>query len=121
KNNKSPLQPRRIEQFTIARVKIHWPVIFAVTLICPSAGVLNEMVSTMTTFCVQNFCKCCLDPAFFGSIAVPKAANFRGVGGDIMRNLASLAATFLIMATAAYSQKSAVSPSANEVSQKDEQ
>jgi hypothetical protein len=38
-----------------------------------------------------------------------------------MRNLASLAATFLIMATAAYSQKSAVSASANEVSQKDEQ
>ena len=38
-----------------------------------------------------------------------------------MRNLALLAATFLIMATAAYSQKSAVSASANEVSQKDEQ
>jgi len=37
-----------------------------------------------------------------------------------MRNLALLAATFLIMATAAYSQKSAVSASANEVSQKDE-
>jgi uncharacterized protein DUF4440 len=79
------------------------------------------MVSIMTTFCVQNFCKCCLDPAFFGSKAVLKAANFRSVGGDIMRNLASLAATFLIMATAAYSQKSAVSASANEVSQKDEQ
>ncbi len=38
-----------------------------------------------------------------------------------MRNLALLAATFLIMATAAYSQKSEVSASANEVSQKDEQ
>jgi len=38
-----------------------------------------------------------------------------------MRNLALLAATFLIMATVAYSQKSAVSASANEVSQKDEQ
>ena len=38
-----------------------------------------------------------------------------------MRNLGLLAATFLIMATAAYSQKSSVSASANEVSQKDEQ
>ncbi|MGC2447456.1 MAG: nuclear transport factor 2 family protein [Candidatus Sulfotelmatobacter sp.] len=37
-----------------------------------------------------------------------------------MRNLPLLAATFLIMATAAYSQKSAVSASA-EMSQKDEQ
>src|SRR4029077_4839065 len=120
KNNKSPLQPRRIEQFTIARVKIHWPVIFAVTLICPSAGVLKEMVSTMNTFCVQSVRKYCLDPASFSSIAVPKAANFRGVGGDIMRNLASLAATFLIMATAAYSKKSAVPPSTNELSKTNE-
>jgi hypothetical protein len=32
KNNKSPLQPRRIEQFSIPRVKMHWPVIFAIAL-----------------------------------------------------------------------------------------
>jgi hypothetical protein len=32
KNNKSPLQPRCIEQFTIPRVKTHWPVIFAIAL-----------------------------------------------------------------------------------------
>ena len=38
-----------------------------------------------------------------------------------MRSLALLAATFLIMAPAAVSQKAAVSASANEVSQKDEQ
>jgi hypothetical protein len=38
-----------------------------------------------------------------------------------MRNLVLLAATFLIMATAAFSQKSAVSATASEVSQKDEQ
>jgi ketosteroid isomerase-like protein len=38
-----------------------------------------------------------------------------------MRNIELLAATFLIMATAVYSQNSSVSPSANEVSQKDEQ
>jgi len=38
-----------------------------------------------------------------------------------MRNLVLLAATFLIMATAAFSQKLAVSASASEVSQKDEQ
>jgi hypothetical protein len=38
-----------------------------------------------------------------------------------MRNLVLLAATFLIIATAAFSQKSAVSSSASEVSQKDEQ
>jgi len=38
-----------------------------------------------------------------------------------MRNLALLAAIFLIMATAAYSQKSAVAASGNEVSQEDEQ
>ena len=38
-----------------------------------------------------------------------------------MRSLALLAAIFLTTATAAYSQKSAVPPSANEVSQKEEQ
>ena len=38
-----------------------------------------------------------------------------------MRNLVLLAATFLIMATAAFSQKLAVSATASEVSQKDEQ
>jgi hypothetical protein len=38
-----------------------------------------------------------------------------------MRNLALLAATFLIMATVASAQKSAVSASGNEVAQKDEQ
>ena len=38
-----------------------------------------------------------------------------------MRNLVLVAATFLTMATAAFSQKSAVSASASEVSQKDEQ
>jgi len=38
-----------------------------------------------------------------------------------MPNLVLLAATFLIMATAAFSQKSAVSATASEVSQKDEQ
>ena len=38
-----------------------------------------------------------------------------------MRKLAFMAATFLFMATAAYSQKPTVSASANEVSQKDEQ
>ena len=38
-----------------------------------------------------------------------------------MRNLVLLAATFLIMATAAFSQKSAVSATASEVSQNDEQ
>src|SRR5579863_6189486 len=48
----------------------------------PLAHSCNGLLST-TTFCVQNFCKCCLDPAFFGSTAVPKAANFRSVGGDV--------------------------------------
>lgn len=38
-----------------------------------------------------------------------------------MRKFVLLAATFLIMATAAFSQKSAVSAIASEVSQKDEQ
>ena len=38
-----------------------------------------------------------------------------------MRNLVLLAATFLIMATAAFSQKSAVSATASGVSQKDDQ
>jgi hypothetical protein len=38
-----------------------------------------------------------------------------------MRNLVLQAATFLIMATAAFSQQSAVSATASEVSQKDEQ
>ncbi len=38
-----------------------------------------------------------------------------------MRNLVLVAATFLIMAAAAFSQKSAVSASASEVSQKDEE
>ena len=33
KNNKLPLQPRCIERFTIPRVKTHWPVIFAISLI----------------------------------------------------------------------------------------
>jgi hypothetical protein len=30
KNNKLPLQPRCIEQFTIRRGKTRWPVIFAI-------------------------------------------------------------------------------------------
>ena len=38
-----------------------------------------------------------------------------------MRNLVLVAATFLTMATAAFSQESAISASASEVSQKDEQ
>ena len=38
-----------------------------------------------------------------------------------MRNLVVVAATFLTMATAAFSQKSAVSASGSEASQKDEQ
>jgi ketosteroid isomerase-like protein len=38
-----------------------------------------------------------------------------------MRDLVLQAATFLIMATAAFSQKAAVPPSANDASQKDEQ
>jgi hypothetical protein len=39
KNNKSPLQPRRIEQFTIPRVKMHWPVIIAIALNDPRSTV----------------------------------------------------------------------------------
>jgi hypothetical protein len=35
KNNKLPLQPRCIEQFTISRAKTHWPVISAIALIGP--------------------------------------------------------------------------------------
>jgi hypothetical protein len=38
KNNKLLLQPRCIEPFTIPRVKTHWPVIFAISLIDLSPG-----------------------------------------------------------------------------------
>ena len=38
KNNKLPLQPRCIERFTIPRVKTHWPVIFAISLIDTQRG-----------------------------------------------------------------------------------
>ena len=41
--------------------------------------------------------------------------------GNLMRNLVLVAATFLIMATATFSQTSAVSASTSEVSKKDEQ
>jgi ketosteroid isomerase-like protein len=59
---------------------------------------------------------------FSGSTpAILELANFRDAGGNVMRNLVLLAATFLIMATGAFSQKPAVSGTASEVSQKDEQ
>jgi hypothetical protein len=53
--------------------------------------------------------------------AILEQANFRDAGGNVMRNLVLPAATLLIMATAAFSQQSAGSPSASEVSQSDEQ
>jgi hypothetical protein len=62
-----------------------------------------------------------LDTAFSGSTAVPKLATFRNAGGDVMRNFVLQAATFVLVATAAFSQQSAVSASNSEVSQKDEQ
>jgi Domain of unknown function (DUF4440) len=42
-------------------------------------------------------------------------------GGDVMRNFVLQAATLVMVATAAFSQQSAVSASTSEVSQKDEQ
>ena len=44
KNNKLPLQPRCIERFTIPRVKTHWPVIFAITLIVALRWALSVMI-----------------------------------------------------------------------------
>jgi ketosteroid isomerase-like protein len=49
-----------------------------------------------------------------------RAGKFRNAGGDVMRSPVFWAATFLIVATAAFSQKPGVSASSNEVSQKDE-
>src|SRR6476660_696285 len=81
----------------------------------------NRLLTTITTFILHNFCKNCLDTAFSGSTAIPKLAGFRNAGGDVMRNFVLQAATFIIVATAAFSQQSAVSASTSEGSQKDEQ
>jgi ketosteroid isomerase-like protein len=53
--------------------------------------------------------------------ATLELANFRNAGGDVMPNFVLQAATFLIVATAAFSQKPGVPASTSEVSQKDEQ
>jgi hypothetical protein len=70
----------------------------------------------------QNSCKRCSDKTFSGGWpAVIELANFRHAGGDVMRSFAFRVVTFLIVATAAFSQKSGVPASTSEVSQKDEQ
>ena len=48
KNNKLPLQPRCIERFTIPRVKTHWPVIFAITLIIPVVASKRPFTSELS-------------------------------------------------------------------------
>jgi hypothetical protein len=52
--------------------------------------------------------------------AILELANFRSAGGDVMRSFVIEAATFLIVATAAFSQEPSVPAATRDASQKDE-